>query len=311
MTSAACPLCAGSRTALKYAISAQLLKKAWGPYHENFIQKGIELRDTQLWKCTDCDLEFFSPAQIGTQEFYAVLTESVAAYYPDEKWEYQTALETLKKEGSKHVLELGCGDGSFLKMLHQSSVTAKGVDFIMSVPQEAKGDIIQADLNTFKPSESYEAVVSFQLLEHLEKPGLFLTNVYEMLYPGGLLILAVPNREGVYQFMPESDKGLDLPPHHATRWNRAALEWIGKKFHYETLAFITEPLRYDHYCAMMKSQRNFLPPGKRSIPARLSAKFIQILQEICMPFHYFDIRSRVDGHTCLIIFQKTVGTKLS
>ncbi|HLR51353.1 MAG TPA: class I SAM-dependent methyltransferase [Candidatus Avamphibacillus sp.] len=53
-----------------------------------------------------------------------------------------------------------------------------------------------ADKNTPEQLGKFDYIVSFETLEHIQDEKQFLDNIYEMLYPGGTLILSTPFGEG-------------------------------------------------------------------------------------------------------------------
>jgi SAM-dependent methyltransferase len=64
-------------------------------------------------------------------------------------------------------------------------------------------------------SGSYDAICSFQVLEHVATPGRFLEACTRLLSSGGRLLLGLPDSRS---FLGRQHNLLDLPPHHMTRW---------------------------------------------------------------------------------------------
>ena len=96
------------------------------------------------------------------------------------------------------VLEAGCGSASHVKIPTGSVLT--GID--ISEDQLAANphlDVkICGDLQAYRwPRESFDLVICWDVLEHLQQPALALRNLVEAVRPGGLLVLAVPARESL------------------------------------------------------------------------------------------------------------------
>lgn len=67
----------------------------------------------------------------------------------------------------------------------------------------------------------YDAVCSFQVLEHVADPRSFLEAAMSCLRPGGLLIVSVPSYDSFLRRAP--NLVLNMPPHHVTLWSDRAL----------------------------------------------------------------------------------------
>jgi SAM-dependent methyltransferase len=85
----------------------------------------------------------------------------------------------------------------------------------------------------------YDAVCSFQVLEHIAKPKEFLDACCALLRPGGLLLLGVPNQDSFIRHMINP---LDMPPHHMTRWTRETFQRLQAHFPLKLVRTAYEPL---------------------------------------------------------------------
>ncbi len=94
-----------------------------------------------------------------------------------------------------------------------------------------------------KLNPTYDAVCSFQVLEHISNPEEFIRCSSNLLRRGGKMILGLPNADSFlkYQF-----NILDMPPHHMTRWSPRTLPFFSELFplHLERIEF--EPLTPYH-----------------------------------------------------------------
>jgi SAM-dependent methyltransferase len=100
----------------------------------------------------------------------------------------------LKPEG--RMLEIGCGKGQFLQMA-AAYYTAEGVDISQHAIDSLKAntsfsvrrmDVELEDL----PALTYDIIIAFNILEHLQDPGRVIRKIYAALKPGGYLVGSVP-----------------------------------------------------------------------------------------------------------------------
>lgn len=91
------------------------------------------------------------------------------------------------------VYDLGCGTKPYEELLLEKADTYIGVDWSNTLHDIAQADIV-ADLNKKLPLQNNTAdtVVSFQVMEHLSEPRVFLREAFRILKPYGNIILTVP-----------------------------------------------------------------------------------------------------------------------
>jgi SAM-dependent methyltransferase len=100
---------------------------------------------------------------------------------------------------SGRVLDVACGSGYGLSVLRQAGARPFGVDVSMAAALEARGGdtearVLVADGTRLPfPDRSFDAVVSFETIEHLQNRGGFVGELSRVLRDQGLLILSTPN----------------------------------------------------------------------------------------------------------------------
>lgn len=99
-----------------------------------------------------------------------------------------------------NLLEVGCGEGRGVEVLLEKVDSYLGLDKIDEVITSLKGkfpnvEFQQAVIPPFQniASDTYDTVVSFQVIEHIEDDKLFLEEIYRVLRPGGKAIISTPN----------------------------------------------------------------------------------------------------------------------
>jgi len=102
--------------------------------------------------------------------------------------------------GGELIVDLGCGDGSWLDRIAPRYRTAIGVDINRApIDERPSGpddwQFIHADLDAALPFDDgvADAVRANQVIEHVREPAALLTEARRILRPGGLLVVTTPN----------------------------------------------------------------------------------------------------------------------
>lgn len=95
------------------------------------------------------------------------------------------------------ILELGCGSGGRTKLFHTISDRVIGIDIVDRVEDEHKShfQFLLADARElpFKDN-AFDAVVSFDVIEHIDDEEAFIAEAFRVLRKGKWLLLGTPNR---------------------------------------------------------------------------------------------------------------------
>lgn len=129
-------------------------------------------------------------------------------------WEVQKAVNRLMSGRTTiRVLEAGCGSTVHLSFPAPCHLTGIDVSQRQLERHEFLQERILGDLQTHElPAESFDAVVCWNVLEHLRDPEAAVRNMAAAVRPEGILVIACPN--------PLSFKGLGarLTPHWFHVW---------------------------------------------------------------------------------------------
>jgi len=98
------------------------------------------------------------------------------------------------------VLELGCGEGRGIDLIEKKSKSFTAVDKIDEVIKVLKHKYNSHKFYTssFPPvtlfsDNSFDTIISFQVIEHIKDDMLFINEIFRLLKPGGTAILTTPN----------------------------------------------------------------------------------------------------------------------
>lgn len=241
-----CPLC-GSLSVIKVdSIQTSCLKTLYkrSSFGVDISTELGELKEFGYYRCNICDLGFYSPECLGSELFYEQL-QKLDWYYLDNKPEYSIGSRYIRAGDA--VLEVGCGKGAFAKLIESENYI--GLELSVSAKAMAEENKIYVknesiEIHAATNNGHYDVVCSFQVLEHVPDPSLFITACLACLKPGGILIISVPSEDSFMTIVENSI--LNMPPHHLTRWSDRALMWLIKQNALEHIAFEHETLADVH-----------------------------------------------------------------
>jgi SAM-dependent methyltransferase len=131
--------------------------------------------------------------------------------------------DVLEGQPPGRVLEIGCSAGALLHDLRERGYTGVGVELspeARAIAEEVlAGDeriTIRADVPK-SPEESFDLVLAFEVLEHIERDGEALAAWLRLLRPGGRLMISVPAHRRRWNIT-------DTLVGHYRRYDRADLE---------------------------------------------------------------------------------------
>lgn len=138
---------------------------------------------------------------------------------------YKLANQYLKKGST--VLEIGCGDGYGANYLAENDINVTGIDVDKHSIKYAQKKYKKHKLSfhlydgeciKYEP-HSFDMVISFQVMEHVENINLYLENIKKMLKPNGLFLITTPNR--TYRLCPGQSPD---NPYHLREYDSTSLK---------------------------------------------------------------------------------------
>lgn len=135
--------------------------------------------------------------------FYGELRPGVQDYWRKmaaPRFRVATVLRELEKERPRAILDLGCGNGALCEEIHARFPGAEIAGVDLSAPQveaNAKrlpwGTWMVADLGADTPprlGRTFDAVVTSEVIEHVDDPASFLRNARTLARRGAVLVLS-------------------------------------------------------------------------------------------------------------------------
>lgn len=152
--------------------------------------------------------EFSKNERSSLDKLYAAFEDQFRGNREDIKARQRVYLPLVKKslEQTKgDILDIGCGRGEWLELLHEEGLRGVGVDanhFVVKKCREQGLDVVNADAILYlrsMPDESLGVVSCFHVVEHLPTNVLIqlLDETVRTLKTGGIAILETPNPQNV------------------------------------------------------------------------------------------------------------------
>lgn len=173
--------------------------------------------------------------------FDALITEDWSSYLTPEStalWGYEARL-LLQGARPRTILDAGCGCGfhdgemakrDFVKRILAVDYSEKSVERARREFGNAKTEFRATDFFSMKTDETFDLVTSFQVIEHLDNPGDFLSRCREFSGAGGRVAVFTVDRNRPYNRIrakhgkpPEKDD-----PMHHTEFTLEELRDLGK-----------------------------------------------------------------------------------
>lgn len=229
------------RQKVLYRISSNFIKHQYLKILNIDVSKYFEEVDyVEAVKDSESGLIYFRPSIVGDGFLYKSL-QKFEWYYGTNKWEFHKGIEFIAAKDDR-ILEVGCGDGQFLKLLSSQGIeNLTGIDSSLDeIDFDPNLNLFNKSLQDFSYDKLFDNIFAFQLLEHIEDPLSFLSKVKSLLKTGGHFIFAVPNNDGFIKF--KSDNILNMPPHHQILWTKNSIEKVANILGFKLIGIHYEPI---------------------------------------------------------------------
>jgi 2-polyprenyl-3-methyl-5-hydroxy-6-metoxy-1,4-benzoquinol methylase len=299
------PITGTNNVILEKTIDCELIIEAYQNCLAIDVEKYFtDLQHIQLYRCLDTGYRFYYPFNLeGDGKFYEAL-QVFPWYYVDWKWEFGVVSKLI--DAGDRLLEVGSGQGAFIKYLTEQGITATGLELNEQAIQIARRtglDICRQSIqeHALQKPEYYDVVCSFQVVEHISQIREFLQASIDALKPDGRLIVCVPNNDSFVKHEPVWVT--NLPPHHVGLWGKAALQNLENVFPLKLEKIYIEPLTtYDWYYRL-QTQRLLAKLENYPLAQKIVRKGAAVLSnpalKILQLFAQF-----IPGHSVLAVYQK-------
>jgi len=269
-----CPICGGR-------VSPLLSKK---------VRSGV----FQIVVCADCSFAFVNPtpSERFILDFYSqdgdagerrksgnevLQLESIDPHSSVDAVRFAGNLKRMT--GGGRLLDVGAGVGLFSLAAQKEGFSVDAIE-IGGPERSAAREILgfEPAATTFErydPSGGYNAVILSQVLEHAREPTVWLQKIWNILAPGGVVVIALPNFGSIFTDILKDRDPYIIPPAHLNYFNVNNLLRLAERLGFEVLKTETTS-------AMPKA------PFQRRFGKFLGSVAHRVFQTACLPFDAFN-----------------------
>ncbi len=189
-------------------------RSAWTVVYEGPIRDGVfgKERNGRVVKCGECTVEALQEPRLTTREYYADGTyrkdvgeeadvESFQSTHDREQAGRVALLNERVALRGRVIADVGCGGGSFLDAVSGMSSRTIAIEPTTGYHDALKrrGHAVFPDLTGALKEHAHtvNVAVCFSVIEHLDSPTAFLSELRTLLAPGGLALISTPNLRDV------------------------------------------------------------------------------------------------------------------
>jgi len=140
--------------------------------------------------------------------------------------------ELLFRNCSK-VLDIGCGPGVFYKPWNQLNIKWEGIDINPYWSKFGKKNKIPISNQSIESIvDKFDVITAHQVIEHVQDPIAFMKSIKELLNPGGIIHLELPNQNSLTAKLRKIsskisfDYGFIQPPMHLRAYRKETIQFL-------------------------------------------------------------------------------------
>jgi SAM-dependent methyltransferase len=150
-------------------------------------------------RCPTCGLGQTTPQPVDIGPYYGPeyhgRRHGITAAYSDAR-RVRFVESATDRRGPLNVLDVGCGDGTFLLAGRKQGWTVTGTELNPSIARSA-GLTVFEDIANASANAPYDVITFWHTLEHMRNPRAMLEAAVKMLAPDGVVLIAVPNAHSI------------------------------------------------------------------------------------------------------------------
>ena len=214
--------------------------------HISGVQDPVTGRQFDILRCSLCGMGVTDPAPKQLEPYYAEYHGHrhgpTAKFCARRRMSLITPL--VGAGGGRKLLDVGCGEGTFLKEAVDAGWQATGTE-LQPEPARRLGLNVYRTLEECAHLAPFHCVTLWHSLEHMRDPQAVIAKVREVLGEGGFLFIAVPDFDGL-QSKTFKARWLHLDvPRHLYHFTGASINEILRQTEFVPVARWHQEFEYD------------------------------------------------------------------
>jgi SAM-dependent methyltransferase len=241
----ACPLCTSGRISLLFKVT------------DHFISR----EDFEVFICSECGFEFTQdpPEEDVIDKYYEsedyISHSNTSKGFSNKLYRIARTIMLLRKKGiirkvtglnKGNLLDIGSGTGHFIDTMKNAGWQVKGIeinDKARSYSSSHFGLEITVPQNISSiQSGSFDCITLWHVLEHFHDPFKYASEIYRLLKPGGVCIMAMPNSSSYDAHHYGRYWAAFDVPRHLWHFNPSTFRRFADKAGFTTEGLLTLPL---------------------------------------------------------------------
>lgn len=201
-----------------------------------FVTKGY-----RLVRCAGCGLAYIANPPTteelerlysASASYHATLCDPHSAAFAQQDRIAGQHLQVVRNSASRgRLLDVGCSTGQFLDRASRAGFSASGMELNAASAEFARShygaEVARGTIHD--AAGSFDVLTMFDVIEHVPDPLGDLRRAFELVAPGGLIVLSTPNIDGLFPRLSlRVAKALDYwphpePPYHLYQFSVATL----------------------------------------------------------------------------------------
>lgn len=224
----------------------------------------------EIVQCSNCGLRFTNPRPVPADLGKYYQSPDYISHSNSKKGLFHSIYQLIRKytlsrkyrligqhAKGKHILDIGCATGEFLNFMKSKGWVTRGIEPDEAARKQAilRYDLSVGDENHLKElgNDLFDVITLWHVLEHVSDLQQRMTDLYRLLKPGGLLVIAVPNPESGDAVKYGSFwAGYDVP-RHLYHFTQGSMTFLLDRFSF-TLEKIL-PMKWDSFYVSLLSEK--------------------------------------------------------
>jgi SAM-dependent methyltransferase len=227
-----------------------------------------------ILRCPTCGLGRTSPMPANVGDYYGSLYYMHRHSFTRNFRARRRAkiLDRATKGRAGMLLDIGCGEGSFLEAAAKRGYRIAGTEIGEAAHRAALAGIdVRSSLDDVQSLGPFDVITMWHTLEHFTSPSEVVERASSLLRDDGAFIVSVPNSQGLQAKLFGKDWFHFDVPRHLFHFGRQSLSALLERHHFDVLQWLHQELEYDMF-GWMQSALNALMPEPNVLFQSLTGK---------------------------------------